>query len=66
MNELKPVLLLLLSDKMYRSNRGYPGPGGFMGHETLEESNQQMEGELKEKIQRILIFIAWQPILSVI
>ena len=33
-----------------------------MGHETLEESNQQMEGELKEKIQRILIFIAWQLI----
>jgi blocked-early-in-transport protein 1 len=35
---------------MYRSNRGYPGPGGFMGHETLEESNQQQEGELKGKI----------------
>merc|ERR1719239_169263 len=38
--------------KMYRANRGYPtGPaGGFMGHESLEDTNQEMEGELKGKI----------------
>ena len=41
---------------MYRANRGYPGnpaggPGGqgagFMGHESIEEHNQELEGELK-------------------
>ena len=42
---------------MYRSNRGYPSPGGFMGHETLEESNQQMEGELKEINQKSTILV---------
>ena len=34
---------------MYRANRGYPGnpPGGLMGHESLEDYNQELEGELK-------------------
>ena len=37
---------------MYRANRGYPGnpppgQGGFMGHESIEEHNQELEGELK-------------------
>ena len=40
---------------MYRANRGYPtGPaGGFMGHEPLEDTNQEMEGELKELMSHI-------------
>lgn len=43
---------------MYRSNRqttgrgGYPHPaqGQFQGHESLEEDNSHVEGELKSKI----------------
>ena len=41
---------------MYRANRGYPEqpPGGFMGHESLEEHNQELEGELKVSKKLIL------------
>ena len=44
--------------KMYRANRGYPtGPaGGFMGHESLEDTNQEMEGELKELMSSLELY----------
>jgi hypothetical protein len=29
------------------------GGGGFLGHESLEERNQEMEGELKGKISAL-------------
>ena len=39
---------------MYRANRGYPQPQqGFMGNESLEEQNEEMEGELKGKISAL-------------
>jgi len=41
---------------MYRGNRGYPeypGQGGFMGHESIEENNQLLEGEMKGKINEL-------------
>jgi hypothetical protein len=43
---------------MYRASRGYPGAGGggssgFLGHESLEERNQELEGELKGKISAL-------------
>ena len=38
---------------MYRANRGYNHPQGFMGNETLEERNEELEGELKGKISAL-------------
>ena len=39
---------------MYRASRGYPGAGsGFLGHESLEDRNQELEGELKGKISAL-------------
>jgi blocked early in transport 1 len=38
---------------MYRANRGYPGAGGFLGHESIEDRNQELEGELKGKISAL-------------
>jgi hypothetical protein len=32
---------------------GGGGGGGFLGHESLEERNQEMEGELKGKISAL-------------
>lgn len=40
---------------MYRASRGYSGAGGsgLLGHESLEDRNQELEGELKGKISAL-------------
>ena len=49
------LLTFLQTNMSFRGNRGYPHPqqGNIYGHETLEEENEQLEGELKGKISAL-------------